>query len=198
MISPTDKSIVSVLAGRAESYRLEDSLTPRAEIAAGIAAVVNAWNECIPRERVRVMSVGRVINVRCLLHRFTVEEVLRAIRCYGQAAWQRQHNAWKRFDNAMSESFVVDWLEEAMKADEVAEAVEDRKRRAAEEDAETRRRADAENEAWKALTPAEVEALVAEAKAQLGAAAPMLMTNFRRTLAYARELWKKKRKEATP
>jgi hypothetical protein len=108
MISPADKSIQSVLAGRAESYRLEDSVTPRGHIAEGIAAVVNAWNECIPRERVRVMSVGRVVNVRCLLHRFTADQVIRAIRCYGKAPWQRANNAWKRFDNAMSEAFIVE------------------------------------------------------------------------------------------
>jgi hypothetical protein len=190
MISSRDNTVYHATRRAGEPLAAEESATPPGEVQAGMDRIIEAWNRCIPKGRVRIVALYRRYALRALLHTFTADQVIEAIQFYGMQAYQRQKGAWKTFDNFMCDQVVTTWIEAAEEAAEAAEAAEDRKRRAARQKADAADAQAAEDAAWKAMTKEAVGALVEEVRRRMPAA---LLTNPTRVLAYARELWRTQR-----
>lgn len=96
------------------------SVPPTEEMLRAAGAVTARWNEKIPCNRVRVMTVDRLVAIRLALQTFSVERIIQAIDYYGRQSWQRKKNAWKKFDAFMEIPALTRWIEEAMEAQEKA------------------------------------------------------------------------------
>lgn len=95
-----------------------------------IEQIVTAWNESIPRNRVRVLTIDRHRAIREALRDLTVSQICEAIRFYGRQKWQRANNRWRKFDDWIGQDVVV-WYEQAMDEAEADEARQHRREAAA-------------------------------------------------------------------
>ena len=86
-----------------------EQATPDDRLVEAMRQIVAAWNRCIPVNKVRVLSQYRYYSLREILHWHTADEVCRAIEFYGRQRWQREHRAWKRFDDWID--IVTQWIE---------------------------------------------------------------------------------------
>ena len=89
------------------------------EAAAG--RIVAAWNERIPRGRVRILNRDRYIAVAAALDELSVDEIVATIEFYSRQSWQRQRGAWKTFLNFLEGENLSRWWEKLCEAREAAE-----------------------------------------------------------------------------
>jgi len=99
--------------------------TPPGEMEAAVLRIVEHWNERIPK-RVRRLTQLRFNTCRDALAIWTADEIVGAIDHYAGQKWQRQKNAWKRFENFIERDTVTPWVEDAFDAAERRQATADR------------------------------------------------------------------------
>ncbi len=87
------------------------SVTPPADIEAAAERIARTWNDSIGRNRVRILTTPRMIEICAVLAVFTPDQVCAAIEFYGRQKWQRVSGKWKRFDNWMTVPVVTQWVE---------------------------------------------------------------------------------------
>jgi hypothetical protein len=63
-----------------------------------IRRIVEAWNQAIPRGKVRLVSMVRWRDLAELLRLVGLDEILATIAWYGSSEWNRQRGAWLSFD----------------------------------------------------------------------------------------------------
>jgi len=138
-----------------------DSATPDADLIEGMRQIIATWNRCIPRNRVRAFAQHRYESLRGVLYAYTADEVCGAIEHYGAQTFQRQNNAWKRFDNWIAIDVVTLWVEDAAEHRDRVEAARLARRAADPAVAGLYRARDAQAEAAaaaKAVTDARIAA----------------------------------------
>ncbi len=177
----TDGSAVATEVARAFIFSARwverDSVTPAAQVEAGILLIARTWNESIPVGRVRILTTPRMIEVIAVLRVFTPDQVCDAIEFYGGQAWQRSTGKWKRYDNWMTVQVVTQWIEAEADAREAPARDADRRARMARQHHETAAAKRAESDSqlarrarFKALPPEVKNKYLTEARKRLGAA----------------------------
>lgn len=113
-MSTTDHQpeIVEAYSLPGQPRRPAQPATPEADMPMAMRAIVEAWNQHVPRHHVRRINQPRFEDLRCLLWRFRSSEIILAIEWYGRQTWQRQRGAWKTFDAWIRESNVTRWVED--------------------------------------------------------------------------------------
>jgi hypothetical protein len=95
-------------------------VTPPGQIEQAVLDIVARWNEFIPRNRCRILSDQRYVDIGSCLYTVTRDEVLAAIEFYSKQRWNRAKGAWKNFDNFFAPANVVLWYEKSQEAAERA------------------------------------------------------------------------------
>lgn len=103
----------------------EIGITAAGEIEEAVWRIVERWNRCIPAKRIRVLNQERFRECQAVLKTWPVADILKGIEFYAAQKWQREHRAWKRFEQWLSFGSTP-WIEEALNAEEAAQAAADR------------------------------------------------------------------------
>lgn len=143
-----------------------------ADLDAEMRAVVEAWNRCIPSERIYRINPCRVFAMRTILNDFTAAEIVAVIEHYARRGWNVANRRWKTWDNWCTGQAVTFLYDEMRRVADAREAAADRRRRAQNDAA-------AEADRWRARREAQAriagmpradrERLRARAAGELGA-----------------------------
>jgi hypothetical protein len=114
----TDLRLAYHEIGRA--VRLDELTCRPGELRGAIERIISAWNEAIPRNRVRIVNQPRYMDLLGALRVFTPDEICQAVHWYGKQTWQRTRNAWCTFDSFLAEDRLTQWVESSMEHDERA------------------------------------------------------------------------------
>jgi hypothetical protein len=108
MIDPEDRRPTSAIGNMGR-----DSRTPADLVAVSSKAVMKCWNEAMPRNRIYYLTGNRWPAICAALAVFTAAEICLGIHCYASQAWQKNHSAWKTFDNWLELGNLTAWIEKA-------------------------------------------------------------------------------------
>jgi len=95
-----------------------------------VVRITDLWNAVMPRNRVRVRTRQRTVDVASVLREMTEEQVIQAVRFYSKSEWNRTRQVWRTFDHFMTIEVCTYWYEKACEHADLADAARRRQAQA--------------------------------------------------------------------